>query len=209
MGRIILNGQEVETQQQQETSAVVMAKQRPEIDSKDITFVVQIAASRDSMKESDINRIYKGELPVNYRFEDNWHKYQIGHTNSYLEIKQTKENVDVNGAFIVAYHGNEKLKLWQAIRRVHSSNNQIMFVLQISASKTQLSDEKINSIFSGNDHVIEIYEDGWYKYHIVCGNTYDAARRFKNLWGIRNSFIVAYKNNKKIDIREAIEKTSN
>lgn len=208
--RDAMNVQYVEvTETKNTTSGVVMAKKRPEVQSENITFVVQIAASRKSMDNASLKRIYKGELPIKSRVEDNWYKYQIGHTNSYLEIKEVKNNLDVHGAFIVAYDGDEKLKLWQAIRKVHSSNGQTIFVLQIAASKTKLSDEKINSIFSGNDHVIEIYEEGWYKYHIVCGNTYDAARRFKNLWGIKNSFIVAYKNNKKIDIRQAIKETSN
>ncbi len=198
-----------ETTKSQGTVGVVMAKKRPDINAEDITFVVQIAASRETMSESSLKRLYNGDLPIKSRLEDNWYKYQIGETNSYLDIKEIRKTVDVKGAFIVAYNGDTKLKLWQAIRIVHSSDDKIMFVLQIAASKTKLSDEKINSIFSGNDYVIEIYEEGWYKYHIVCGNTYDAARRFKNLWGIKNAFIVAYKNNTKIDIRQAIKETSN
>ena len=208
--RNAINIQYVEKEKTKNTTIVAAkTEQIPETESENITFVVQIAASRKTMDEAGLKRIYKGELPIRSRFEDNWFKYQIGHTDSYLDIKQVKNNIDVKGAFIVAYDGDTKLKLWQAIRNAHSSNSQITFVVQIAASKTRLSNEKLNSIFSGNDHIIEIYEEGWYKYHIVCGNTYDAARRFKNLWGIKNSFIVAYKNNKKIDIRQAIEETSN
>lgn len=209
--RDAINVQYVEKGESQtrESLVSVKTKQRPGIQGKDIVFVVQVAASREPMDESSLKKIYNGNLSIKLREEDNWYKYQIGHTNSYLEIKEVKNNVDVKGAFIAAYEGERKLKLWQAIKEVHSADDKIIFVVQIAASKVRLSNEKINLIFSGNDHVVEIYEDGWYKYHIVCGNTYSAARRFKNLWGIKNAFIVAYKNNKKIDIRQAIRETSN
>lgn len=171
-----------------------------------VNYVVQIAASKTPMEESHLTKIYSGNKQINTRREDGWYKYQIGQTPVYEEARETLQNVNVNGAFIAAYRNNERVGFGRITNR-NVSPSEPLFVLQIAASKKQLSSKQIEKIYQGNYNVREIEEDGWYKYQIPAGATYNDARRLKNLLKINGAFTVAYVNNKKIDIRKAIEMT--
>ncbi len=172
-----------------------------------IEFVVQIAASKSSMNNNQLRRIYNGSKEINMRREDGWYKYQIGHTSEYDNAKQTLKNTDVKGAFIAAYKGNEKLELGKVLGKRNTSPGQLTFFVQIAASKTPLTDAQIQRLTKGKNEVREIREEGWYKYQIAAGSSYGDARRLKNLLSLNGTFAVAYKNGEKIDIRKAIKMT--
>lgn len=177
------------------------------VSSDQIEFVVQIAASKSSMDKNQLHRIYKGRKDINMRREEGWYKYQIGRTSDYSNAKQTLKNTNVKGAFIAAYKGDEKLDLGKVLSGKSTLNGQLIFVVQIAASKTPLTDKQIERLKKGNNEVREIREEGWHKYQIVAGSSYSDARRLKNLLNLNGAFAVAYKNGEKIDIRKAIKMT--
>jgi len=172
-----------------------------------IFYIVQVAASRIPLSRDFVENLYKGQEDIYLRKEEGWHKYQIGHTNSYEQAKRTLRTVDVPGAFIASYKIEDKLKLWEAIRITREESNKITFKVQIAASRVKLDQAAINRIYNGKEEVIETYEDGMYKYQIAAGSTYQAGRRMKNLLGIKGAFIVSYQNGRKIKIKNAIELT--
>ena len=175
--------------------------------TENMVFIIQIAASRSPLSENDIQRLYSGPEEVKLRKEDGWYKYQIGHKPTYTQAKEVLKTVRVHGAFIAAYKGSYKYKLWEAIRITREGNNEIVFKLQIAASRVKMDGEDLSRIYKGRDKIDEIFENGLYKYQIPVGNNYENARRVKNLWGIKGSFIVPYRGKEKLDIKKAIEMT--
>ncbi len=86
-----------------------------------LLFVVQIAASRDSITNNYLKKIYTGEKPIRQIKEDNWYKYQILLNNSFHTSKEFWNNCGIKGSFVVAYLNGEKIPMYDAIKR--SNNN--------------------------------------------------------------------------------------
>jgi hypothetical protein len=176
------------------------------LNQNETEFVVQIAASIIPLTEQKLDSIYNGKREISIRREEGWYKYQTGTTSTYYKAKTILKSINVPDAFIVAYRGDQKLLLWKAILEL-KNKTRITYFVQIAASLAPLSQEKLNNIYSGDKDVRRIQEEGWYKYQIKAGNTYDAARRLKTRINVHGAFAVAYMNNKKIDIRQAIKIT--
>ncbi len=171
-------------------------------------YFVQIAASRTPISNQLLKSLYNGEDSVHTREEEGWIKYQLGGGESYEEARRIKQNVKVSGAFIVAYKNNAKQLLWKTTswREFVQIKPKLVFVIQVSANKNKMTDDRKKSLevkYSGQ--VREIEEEGWYKYQLVVGDSYnEAVKKWKQI-GTKVSFVVAYYNNKKIKLSTAIK----
>ncbi len=85
---------------------------------------------------------------------------------------------------------------------IGKEKNNITFKIQIAASKKPLSIEKLNKICIVDDIIHSEYFDNWYKYHIGFYKTYNKAQEYKLILGLKDAFIVAYKNGKRINASE-------
>lgn len=195
-----------------------------------IIFVVQIAASRDSLSDSYINSLYSGNKTIHIRAEEDWYKYQMGHTAIYSEAKSTMNEINVPGAFIVPYLEGKKLTLWEVLleqrkkkenKIVEQSNalekehgevvtknipiDVVLFVVQVVASREPVDSTELSSINKGDHKLRMIVEDNWYKYQIVAGSSYDEVIEVWKECGVKDSFVGAYLNGKKISMTEAIK----
>ena len=171
-------------------------------------YFVQIAASRTPISNQLLKSLYNGKDSVHTREEEGWIKYQLGGGESYEEARRIKQNVKVSGAFIVAYKNNAKQLLWKTTswRQFVQIKPKLVFVIQVSANKNKMTDDRKKSLevkYSGQ--VREIEEEGWYKYQLVVGDSYnEAVKKWKQI-GTKVSFVVAYYNNKKIKLSTAIK----
>jgi hypothetical protein len=84
-----------------------------------LVFKIQIAASQVELNEAQIKRICCTEKYVYLTKEDNWYKYSIGDFKSYNEALKLKEILSVDGAFIVAYNKEDKLRVKEAINLIN------------------------------------------------------------------------------------------
>jgi len=182
-----------------------------DINDNQIWYCIQIAASRTPVSDLFIQSVYKGVDPVKVRQEEDWYKYQYGHTTNYTTAKEKLKETTARGAFIVAYANNEKQVLWRTLlaktsQKTLSSPSLVTFVIQVSANKKQLDTEqrgKLQQKYGG--FIREIEEDGWYKYQIVVGSSYqEAIKKWKEI-GTDISFVVPYYNNQKITMTEALK----
>ena len=82
---------------------------------KDIIFKVQIAAHTVPITEEYLRSIYKGTMPIDMIYEDNWYKYSIGRYKTFDEADKTLQECNVRKAFIVAYQGGKKLTIQEAV----------------------------------------------------------------------------------------------
>lgn len=82
---------------------------------KEIIFKVQIAAHTVPLTEEYLRTIYKGGMPIDMIYEDEWYKYSIGRYTTFDEADKTLEACKVRKAFIVAYQGGKKLTIKEAL----------------------------------------------------------------------------------------------
>lgn len=69
----------------------------------DAIYKVQIAACRNKMSNSDIQKIYSGNLKVTEVFINGWYKYHVGTFSNYQEACDFKRNVNAKKSFIICY----------------------------------------------------------------------------------------------------------
>jgi len=81
----------------------------------------------------------------------------------------------------------------------------LKFHVQIAAAKKPLSKWTIKRFYKGKKQVTTKHYDVWYKYSIGEFNSYDEAKAFLKTIRVRGAFVVAYQNDKKIDIKDAIK----
>jgi hypothetical protein len=86
--------------------------------------------------------------------------------------------------------------------------NNVYFSIQILSKTSPATPEQLRSVYNGNEEVVLKRSDNYYRYLIGQFKTLFEARIFKNNEDIEG-FIVAYKNDKRITIKEATDLTKN
>jgi hypothetical protein len=185
-------------------------------ETRDIIFRVQIAASRVPLTHEKLNSIYPGKKEIIKNFGDGWHRYSIGICSSFEQATRLKNAIDVNGAFEVAYKGNQRLNAYKLkeeysqCSRIQITNSlpakpEFIFKVQVAASKTKISQTELAKIYCGNLSVYEVFEDPWYRYSIGNFEDYSEALRLRDRICTPGAFVVAYKNGSKIPVRRAMK----
>jgi hypothetical protein len=187
--------------------------------AKGFLFKVQVAASRISLNESLLNGIYQGSEKITETLEDDWYKYTIGSYNTYKQARQLRDNTNVPGVFVVAYLNGKRIKITPAVvskKSIPETENidgiqpeKIEFRIQLLASKESLGAETLKNIYNGPITIDTIEEDGWLKYSLMAGNKLSDALDLLKSVNVPGSFIVAYYNNQKLNLRTAIKLTKN
>lgn len=85
------------------------------------------------------------------------------------------------------------------------ATNDIWFRIQVTSSSNPLKDN--HPVFKNYTDVYEYFENNMYKYTVGKYNNYDAVKGFQQKVkpDFPGSFIVAFRNNKRIDLKKAIE----
>jgi len=177
-----------------------------ELLSAEIWYSIQIGAFKKQPEATQIERLYSGNLPVNMREENGFYKYLAGQFSTLDEAKIAKKEIPVAQSFIVAYRNNQRVSV-TSLRAGNSTvadTQQILYVVQLAASKVQMPESELKELYSGSLSIREWTEDGWYKYQIVAGSEYIEARKIKKEVTIKGSFIAAYHNGKRIPLYKAI-----
>ncbi len=85
---------------------------------KEIIFKVQIAAHTMPLSQEYLNLIYKGQIPIDLIYEENWYKYSIGRYHTFEEAEMTRKESNIKKAFVVAYCEGKKISTQEAIQLV-------------------------------------------------------------------------------------------
>lgn len=78
-----------------------------------VVIVVQVAADREPLSEERLSELYQGGKPLNYIFEDGWHKYSFGNYKKFWPANFARRKCGTDGAFVVAYKNGIKIDLWK------------------------------------------------------------------------------------------------
>jgi hypothetical protein len=176
-------------------------------------YLLQIAASRVPLNKDMIHNI-SAELDkynCEEKLERNWYKYSIGPYNSYFEAMQVRDNVRIKGSFVVAFVNGRKINANEALVKPDDNSSSfsnfnvagnVEFKVQIAASRNELSHETIINIIQSEIPYVKSFEDGWNKYMIDCGNSYNKACYTVKTINVKGAFIAVYKNGVRINIRD-------
>ncbi len=80
----------------------------------------------------------------------------------------------------------------------------LIYRVQVAASKTPLSVQKLKSIYKGDLEIKEFEEEGYHKYYIADSENYFEAKQYLKESHVSDCFIAAYTNNKKLPLQEAL-----
>ena len=85
-----------------------------------------------------------------------------------------------------------------------SGNSVIVFKVQVGACHRQIPEEELHKRYPGNKSISEEMNDGWYKYLIGNYNNYSEAKSEKQSCGTPDAWVVVYKDDKRVNIKEVI-----
>jgi hypothetical protein len=82
---------------------------------------------------------------------------------------------------------------------------EIIFRVQIAAHTVILEDDYIKTFYTGEDSVIQVREGKWYKYQIGSFDSFEEANNLRIKCRVPRAFVVAYQEEKKLTIKEALD----
>lgn len=80
----------------------------------------------------------------------------------------------------------------------------VEFRVQIAAHTVILEEDYIKTFYTGEDSVKQIKEGKWYKYQIGGSDNFEDANNLRIKCRVPRAFVVAYQNEKKLTIKEAL-----
>jgi tetratricopeptide (TPR) repeat protein len=91
-------------------------------------------------------------------------------------------------------------------KKKEPEGGKIEFRVQIAAHTVQIERDYIRTFYTGNDSIKEIREGSWFKYQIGSFDNYAAADSLRIACRVPRAFVVAYQEDKKLTIKEALKK---
>ncbi len=179
-------------------------------------FRVQVAASKTQMTLKQIGAIYSGDLTIVEFKEGSFYRYQVRAFRLFSDAQASCSVTGVENAYIEAYKESKRIPLIQAVKETRELEQLIKtegrlatiqpveFSVQIAASRIRLSEEQILSIYSGNEYVSTVFEEGWYKYQVFAGGDLNRAFSILENCGVKRAFLVAYINGRKQVLYKAL-----
>jgi hypothetical protein len=83
---------------------------------KELIFKVQIAAHTMPLSKEYLDLLYKGSIPIDMIYEEDWYKYSIGRYLSFEEADSTRAACNIKKAFVVAYLEGKKISTTEALQ---------------------------------------------------------------------------------------------
>jgi len=84
-------------------------------------------------------------------------------------------------------------------------SQEVSYRVQLIASKIPLTSDQVAKTYKGKEPVLEMQENGWYKYQLDGGKSLKRAQELRQQCGITGAFIVPYRGSVKITFKEAAQ----
>jgi hypothetical protein len=90
-----------------------------------------------------------------------------------------------------------------------SNNHDFIFRVQIAACRNKLSDKELKDLYHGNETIVELFENHWYKYTIGNFTSFNEALDLRDKTNIKGVFVAAYFKNKRVKIPSYLKTQAN
>jgi hypothetical protein len=183
----------------------------------EVIYRVQVAANRSALSQRALSRMYYGNKNVEMINENGWYKYSVGDFTTYEEASQFRKSSSISNAFVVAYRKGTRFhagtsEVYEKQQSIFTPAGEqrlppgLIFRIQVAASRVPLTVGQLKRIYQGNYPIELISEDGWYKYQFMGVRLYSDALQIVRNVTTTGAFIVAYENNTKINLADAVRK---
>ncbi len=184
-----------------------------------VEFTIQIAASKSIKDPEAIKRKFDLSDDVKVEKGGEWYRFTVGHYIKYWRAREyrniLKTRYGIEDAFIVAYKEGKKIMFTDLLAMVETTPDSdtginvrpadsLAFTVQILATKDgNVSDSELREKFDVDEVIFKEYNqvDALYRYSIGNFSTYIEAAKVRNkirASGIRDAFVVGYKNGERI-----------
>ncbi len=181
----------------------VTAPQDVDFQEINVIYKVQIAASREELTTEKLLEIYspKSGERIFSEIEDEWYKYAVGRFHSYAEALAYKNEIGVEGAFVIAYKDNKKIQLPELGQNVNPDQSreyekiegeEVLYRIQVAATRQPANLFRIKGLKLDGRIVNIVQNDGWYKYTVGNFKTEAEAQDTLREMNNQDAFVVGY-----------------
>jgi hypothetical protein len=85
----------------------------------------------------------------------------------------------------------------------------ISFIVQIAAHTISMDESYLRTIYRGKQVIQMVFEEPWYKYYLGPYKSVEEAQRVLEVVNVKNAFIAAYEDDRRINVRDAVARLSN
>ena len=174
-----------------------------------VEYRVQIAASRKRMSESQLKKIYKGDLKIEENERgDGWIRYSIAQSTSYSDVKKAKKQCGVVDAFISATSNGKPISVSEALRNAKPGEERtygkIFYAVQTIALNNYMPISEFKQKYNTDKLIFVEKDGGYYKYLIGYFFSFREANAYRISLG-GDAFVVSYMNGKRLDKAQSIK----
>lgn len=186
----------------------------------EVEFTVQVAASRTAIDPSLFQEKFNISGEISRTHSEGWYYYTIGkyvkywRAREYRNILLTRNNTQ--GAFVVAFKNGKRLSITELLSQNSATQtgqrppdmqrpiSKKSYSVQVMATRDgNVSPVAIREMYEIDIEVYKEYADGWYRYIVGNFMDYSQASKLRNklrIHGMREAFIVGYKDGKRVPI---------
>ena len=185
-----------------------------------VEFTVQVAASRTAIDPSTFQKNLNISGTITRTHDEGWYYYSIGKYIKYWRAREYRNILltrnDAKGAFVVAYKDGKRMLLSELIHHNidERSGEQVAkkqrpiskksYSVQVMATRDgNVSPVAIREMYDIDLDVYQEFADGWFRYIVGNFMNYSQASKLRNklrLQGLREAFIVGYRDGKRVPI---------
>lgn len=175
-------------------------------------YKIQVASSKKRIKTYSYN--FKGLKNIESVKIGKYYKYYYGKYFSKEAVNRSLEKAKSKGyksAFIVSFNNkNITVIKKEEAKVVKKTKSQIYYKVQIASSSKKIKTRASN--FKGLKHVKSVKVGNYYKYYLGNTTSYNKAKTYlasAKLKKYKSAFIVAFLNNERITLKEALKRQTN
>lgn len=186
-------------------------------ENTDAYYKVQLASSKNRISTSSYN--FKGLKEVERVQVDGFYKYYLGRynskeaANSGLSLAKSK---GYKTAFVVGFNDEVKAASHSIVKQlatpqpVSNAVSEVYYKVQIASSTNKINTNPSN--FKGLDEVEAVKVGNYYKYYLGKTSSYNQAKKYLTSAKSKkysSAFIVAFLNDERITLKEALKRQTN
>lgn len=193
-----------------------VSEEPPALESQNgLHFRVQIAEASSPIPTLQLDSLYPGRKNILLLEEEGLYRYMIGHCPTYHHADSLRKYINISGASVVAYRNQKRLdaganrtspdqcpplKMTDGL----PADTGLVFSVQVAASQERMAPGQLKYIYCGSLPVFISWEKPFYRYLIGSFDNYRDASRLQSTVCVPGTFVVAYRNGKRINVREAM-----
>ncbi|PLX23801.1 MAG: hypothetical protein C0599_03680 [Salinivirgaceae bacterium] len=185
-----------------------------------VAFRVQIAAARNPLDRDQLSGRYSGAREPRSFNEEGWIKYYVAETADLNQAKQIRTEPGMPAdAFIMSYYNGKKAPEYlyrnyepEPVRSesymdlAPKTYSKKIWVVQIAADQKPLNMSEVRARYTGDMPIYHINEGVWHRYSIGIFNSFKGANNLRMSCGVRDAFVAAYLDSKRINTWASMKK---